>query len=397
MRKAAIIIGSSYGDEGKGLAAAYAARQAGLPCLNVLINGGAQRGHTVDLPDGRRHVFSHFGSATVQGATSCADEDFIVNPLLYQQERTRLREGLGVAPRLIVSARCRVTTPWDMMLGQIIEEQRGLARHGSCGCGVFETRLRYESTPWALRWGDLARLDECGFDAYARRIAEEYLPRRLKELGMALPDHWRQPVHSEALRRGAWLDLADMLSATGTYHDWAEAARDWPFLLFEAGQGLALDQDNRADFPHLTPSSTTSQASARRIAALPGETHTEVIYVSRTYLTRHGAGPFPTECPKAAINPHMLDRTNVPNPHQQALRYGLMDAPAVLRRVDADRRATAALLPAARFSMMVTHLNETGGALTGDVPLADFLRGFDRAYLSDVPWDARPVESGAPL
>ena len=72
MRHAVIIIGSSYGDEGKGLAAAWSARRMGGRCLNILINGGAQRGHTVDLPDGRRHVFHHFGAATLEGAVSCA-------------------------------------------------------------------------------------------------------------------------------------------------------------------------------------------------------------------------------------------------------------------------------------------------------------------------------------
>ena len=70
MRQAVIVIGSSYGDEGKGLAAALSAKRLGGKCLNVLINGGAQRGHTVEWKDGRRHVFHHFGSAAALGAVS---------------------------------------------------------------------------------------------------------------------------------------------------------------------------------------------------------------------------------------------------------------------------------------------------------------------------------------
>lgn len=386
MRRAVIVIGCSYGDEGKGMAAAHAVRDLGTPCLNVLINGGAQRGHTVDLPDGRRHVFHHFGSGALHGATSCADEEFIVNPLMYMDERCALAEEFGVAPELLVSARCRVTLPFDMMLGQIIEANRGRERHGSCGCGVFETRLRYEQTDWALRFGELIRLDSGAFAAYCRRVAGEYIPARLAALNMTADDRWQALLTDEAVIRNAYADLMDMAGAVRVYEDWAEEAKKWPLLVFEAGQGLALDENNLADFPHLTPSRTTSCVSAQRIAALPGDAEVELRYVTRTYLTRHGAGPFPTECPMAEINPDMHDRTNVPNPHQQQLRYGIFDAEAVLKRVHADTAAARAILPHAQTAILITHLNETSGQLTGATPLETFAAHFDRLYLSDRPW-----------
>ena len=155
--------------------------------------------------------------------------------------------------------------------------------------------------------------------------------------------------------------------------------------MFEAGQGLALDAGNRADYPHLTPSRTTSLISACRVAALPGETETEIVYVTRSYLTRHGAGPLPTECPKAAINPDMEDRTNVPNPHQQTLRYGRFDAKAVLARVEADLADSRTVLPSLESAVLITHLNETGGQLFGGDDLAAFAGRFDRAFASEVP------------
>ena len=62
----------------------------------------------------------------------------------------------------------------------------------------------------------------------------------------------------------------------------------------------------------------------------------EVCYVTRTYLTRHGAGPFPEECGKDEINPDMRDLTNVPNPHQGTLRYGRLDEKAFIRRIRED-------------------------------------------------------------
>lgn len=389
MRRAVIVIGCSYGDEGKGLAASWAAGQAEGPVLNVMINGGAQRGHTVDLPDGRRHVFHHFGSAALRGGISCADEDFLVNPLLYVQERKELERDFGIRPALMISDRCRVSTPWDMMAGQIIEEGRGRRRHGSCGCGIFETQVRYRKTDWALPWGQLRRIRKDDFMAYCGRIAGEYLPGRLAEMGAALEGEWKRAVQSPETAEAAWLDLRETAEETEAYQDWKSLASDRGTLVFEAGQGLALDAENLADFPHLTPSRTTSRISAERIAALPGRTETEILYVTRSYLTRHGAGPFPTECPRERIGQGITDRTNMPNPHQQTLRYGLFDGPAVLRRVKADLEETRRVLPEARPAVLVTHLNETEGELKGRMKLAEFLPRFDRALLSDSPWDVR--------
>lgn len=386
MRRATIIIGCNYGDEGKGLATAYCAANAGEPCLNILINGGAQRGHTVETPDGKRHVFHHFGSATFQGATSCADEDFILNPMLYCRERAELWQKFRLEPELLVSNRCRVSTPFDMMLGQMIEENRGNARHGSCGCGIQETRLRYQQTAWALPWGKLASLSRRAFEAYCQRIVREYVPQRLTLLGMTLPDAWQPLLANPGMVEHAWQDLQDMKLHTQPYQDWASIAAPFPCLLFEAGQGLALDENNLQDFPHLTPSSTTSLASARRIAALPGPTQTEVIYVTRSYFTRHGAGPFPTECRKDDINPRMVDRTNVPNPHQQSLRYGFFDEQALLKRTQADRDATRHVLPEFRTALLITHLNETGNRLAGNADLRSLTARFDRALYSSSPW-----------
>ncbi|MBQ6174633.1 MAG: adenylosuccinate synthetase [Clostridia bacterium] len=391
MRRAVIVIGCSYGDEGKGLAASWSARRLGGKCLNILINGGAQRGHTVDLPDGQRHVFHHFGSAALQGAVSCADEDFIVNPLLYAQERRELADGFGISPVLTVSDRCRVSLPWDMMLGQIIEENRGHARHGSCGCGIQETRLRFLHTDWALRFGQMAELGEDGFTAYCRRVIGEYLPERLRGLGMSAGKEWLPILRDRGIIRHAWQDWLTVRDTVSRYARWEEEAASFSTLIFEAGQGLALDAENTADFPYLTPSRTTSQVSARRIAVLPGRTETELLYVTRSYLTRHGAGPFPTECAMERINPAIVDRTNTPNPHQQSIRYGFFDGPAVLDRVNRDRGETMRILPDAKAAVMVTHLNETGGKLAGDTALEDFTTAFDRAYLSDCPWDARPA------
>lgn len=73
-------------------------------------------------------------------------------------------------------------------------------------------------------------------------------------------------------------------------------------------QGLMLDQLNRDCFPHLTPSSTGCRNIADDIRTLNPET-IDLYYVSRSYLTRHGAGPMNGECTKDEINSGIIDAT----------------------------------------------------------------------------------------
>ena len=143
-----IVIGANYGDEGKGLATHYFSKQKGPKekCLNVLFNGSCQRGHTVDLEDGRRHVFHHFGSGTLDGAATYFDSNFIVNPIFFCLEYDELSESFRRFSKCFISSECRVAVPYDAFINQIVEQDRAKkgTRHGSCGFGVWETQQRYE-------------------------------------------------------------------------------------------------------------------------------------------------------------------------------------------------------------------------------------------------------------
>ena len=96
-------------------------------------------------------------------------------------------------------------------------------------------------------------------------------------------------------------------------------------VIFENGQGLLLDQDNMEYYPHLTPSHTGLYNINEILKECYFTGCINAYYVSRTYMTRHGAGRFDTECEKKDINFFMLDRTNVPNIFQDTLRYGALD------------------------------------------------------------------------
>ena len=109
-------------------------------------------------------------------------------------------------------------------------------------------------------------------------------------------------------------------------------------IIFEAAQGLLLDQNNIDYFPHLTPSNTGIKNPKKIIENIEwnDDINIETCYVSRTYLTRHGAGKFPSECNKNFINGYMYDKTNVPNPFQDRLRYGYLNLRELYNRCSDD-------------------------------------------------------------
>ena len=142
MKDIKIVSGANWGDEGKGLMTDYFSQKPNS--IVVCSNGGSQRGHTVVTPDGIRHVFHHFGSGTFNGAATYLPKEFITNPLIFAQEYKELISK-KIIPNIYVHGDCMVSTPYDMMANQVIEESRGKQKHGSCGFGIFETIKRYKN------------------------------------------------------------------------------------------------------------------------------------------------------------------------------------------------------------------------------------------------------------
>lgn len=361
MKKVRVVIGANFGDEGKGLITdvyAKETKQDGGRCIVVLSNGGAQRGHTVELANGLRHVFHHFGSGTYRGADTYFPREYILNPLVFMDEYEVL-VGEGYTPIVYINGECLLSTPFDMMINQILEEHREAGRHGSCGLGIWETVVRD-----GLRVREFYELGRSGMKTYLEDIRDNYLPRRLADNGLdALPDHWKKSVYAEFIIDKYIDDFQNMYKiANGFVPD--AMLYNYDTVIFENGQGLLLDWDMKKEYGnHVTASYTGLRNPARMINELwPCDGNTrddidiEVCYVTRTYMTRHGAGRFDTECSKEEINPHMVDATNVPNPHQGTIRYGRLNVGELLERCEEDFAKYH--IPGAIMRLAVTHLNE---------------------------------------
>ena len=368
-----VVIGANFGDEGKGLMTDYFCHQSTLrseKTLVILHNGGAQRGHTVVTPDGNRHVFHHFGSGTLVGADTYLSEEFVLNPMIFRQEWEEL-ESMKAIPKVYVNHTCRVTTPFDMILNQIIEESRDNARHGSCGMGIHETMIRDVCNYPIEMWFDSS--DEA--KRYYLKEIRNYLSERLLDFGInKIPDNWKEIVNSDLLIENFISELNFMGRNISIRFD--RFIEYYDCVAFENGQGLLLDQNNTAYYPHLTPSNTGIKNSLEIIAEMSCKPDIEVCYVTRTYLTRHGAGRLDGECDKQEINPDMQDLTNVPNPHQGTLRYAKLVEKSLEERILKDFEPARKY--GAKLSLAITHENEYDYVFSNT-----FKKNFDYIYYSD--------------
>jgi len=382
-----VIIGANYGDEGKGLATVYFAEQAqrqDQKCLNVLFNGGCQRGHTVETEDGFRHVYSHFGCGSHFGADTYFDRNFMVNPVMFIQECHKLTGKGEKIPKCFISPKCRVITIYDMLINQIRENHRGNDRHGSCGHGIWETRRRYDNGKFAKTFGELVNMKEFELHNYLYRIANEYSMNRLKYCGISLediPDRYMSHFCSEGLINHYIRDFKEMINHV-KIAEFDDIVDQYDFIIFEGAQGLGLDEDNYIEIPHTTASHTNSDIPRERVENLDCEI--EIVYVTRTYFTRHGAGRLITECPKEEINPDIVDLTNEPNDYQGTIRYGKFDKDDFWDRVCNDGYITPALSHKVKdYAIFITHLNETNNEICGNITIRELWLSSDKVYVAD--------------
>jgi adenylosuccinate synthase len=352
MRRAKVVIGGQYGDEGKGLAVDWLVAQE-PDSLVIRFNGGAQAGHTVVAPDGRRHVFSHFGSGTFAGAPTFLSRFFVANPTLFLGEAKRLA-AIGCQPQVLIDPACPVTTPFDMLINQAVERARGTGRHGSCGVGFGETIERCLVPAHSLTVADLS--DERDLARRLESIRTDWVPARLARLGVTSVDDSWKPYLETNLVASRWLDDVAAFRTQVCEASLAEAAAARR-LVFEGAQGLLLDQDMGC-FPHVTRSHTGLR-NATALAAEIGLDGLDVIYMTRCYLTRHGAGPLRGELGRPPFT-GFVDETNRPHAFQGSLRFAYLDVDALARQIEADLVHSAPTVPVRR-TIGVTCLDQIAG------------------------------------
>ena len=340
-----VVIGSGFGDEGKGLFTDYLATSDSTVCR---FNGGAQAGHTVETSAGR-HIFHHFGAGTLKGANTHLSRFFIHNPYFFLKERQELIEKFGIDPVVTADPRGLVTTPYDMMLNQMAEEARGTARHGSCGIGINETIKRHEAYPIALEMlnDDPRRLNDILYE-----IRHNWVPVRAKALGLTITPIWQTRIDNLNILT-SYFDAISQINIRLLFDDDLSTKS----LIFEGAQGLLLDENHRF-FPYVTHSHTGLH-NVMMLAKENGLTSLDVFYLTRAYATRHGAGPFPHETPDVQYN----DLTNVPNDWQGNLRFGLLDLDLLNESIENDLKHATDTGITIQANIVVTCVDQVGDTI----------------------------------
>ncbi|MCX2950086.1 adenylosuccinate synthetase [Lentzea sp. NEAU-D7] len=322
-----IVVGLGFGDEGKGAVVDALCAEGGVSTV-VRFNGGAQAAHNV-IAGGRHHTFSQFGSGTLAGVPTWLSRYVLVEPIALATESREL-EALGVANPLSlmsVDAGALLTTPFHVAANRARERARGGDRHGSCGKGIGETA-------W---YGLLAGASE-GDVVEGQRVLGE--PGPAPTVGDCLnPAVLRRRLDALARFYEPLIgDGPDVGELVGLYTAFADAVRittgdeagrlaDSGRLVFEGAQGVLLDETH-GFHPHTTWSTTTP----RNAKALLGGRPARVLGVTRTYQTRHGAGPLPTE--DQSVLDRFPEAHNGTGEFQGAWRAGHLDATLLRYSVD---------------------------------------------------------------
>jgi adenylosuccinate synthase len=352
------LLGLGFGDCGKGLFTDHLCGALQAHAV-VRFNGGAQAGHNVVLADGRHHTFSQFGAGSFHaGVATVLASPVVVHPTALRVEAAVLREA-GVHDafsRLLVDARCRVTTPFHQAAGRLREWARGQGAHGSCGVGVGETVRHALAAPdEVLRYGDLP---------YPARAFD-----KLKALRTALLHEFADTAFPRAMQRKNSLCSRTTRSRSAGSKPWRRACCNRrppaPSASASALRGLApwcskarraCCSTNGAVFIRTRRGARSRPRRSRRCCAtsasalvvVPDVRHLGVL---RSYLTRHGAGPLPTH--DRLLDARLAEPHNADEGWQGVFRRGHPDA--VLLRYALD--AVGAL-----DGLVASHLDAVDGA-----------------------------------
>lgn len=282
MAKSVVVLGTQWGDEGKGKIVDLLTDQAAVV---VRFQGGHNAGHTLVI-DGKKTVLHLLPSGILRADVSCIIGNGVVLCLeaLLKEIAELEASGVPVRDRLVISGACPLILPSHILLDQARETRQGKKKIGTTGRGIGPA---YEDK--VARRG--IRL--------AETINEAHFGERLKEL-LEYHNFWLtnyfgveavgyQKAYDECLEQAR--EVRPMIADTvDRLHEYRKADAN---ILFEGAQGSLLDIDH-GTYPFVTSSNTTAGGTATGSGY--GPLYLDyVLGITKAYTTRVGSGPFPTE------------------------------------------------------------------------------------------------------
>lgn len=276
-----VIVGLQWGDEGKGR---IVDRESARADVVVRFNAGPNAGHTVVIGQ-QKHILHLVPAGIFQAQTTCLIANgTVIDPFVLAGEIDALEKaGIQVRGRLWASPRCHVILPYHKQLDGLHERARGAGRTGTTGRGigpVYADKASY----LGLRLGDLLR--------------PEILRQRLN-VSLGIKNRVLVALGGEQVHAGRlWQEIEQVAARLApfvreTYPLIQEAIGQGRNVLMAGANGALLDNDF-GSYPFCTASTTLASGVGHGAGVAPRQVG-HVVGVLKAYMTRVGAGPFPTE------------------------------------------------------------------------------------------------------
>ena len=282
MGKNVVVIGTQWGDEGKGKIVDWLTDRAqGV----VRFQGGHNAGHTLVIA-GKKTVLHLIPSGILRGSVQCyIGNGVVLSPQALVHEMDELEAaGVEVAAQMRISEACPLILPYHVAIDQAREAAKGEQKIGTTGRGIgpaYEDKVARR----AIRLQDLFK---------PVRFAEK-LQELLDYHNFLLEKFYKQPKVEFQKTLDETLALAPRIAplVADVPRALYDANRAGKNLLFEGAQGSLLDIDH-GTYPYVTSSNCVSGAAAAGAGIGPMHLH-YVLGITKAYCTRVGGGPFPTE------------------------------------------------------------------------------------------------------
>jgi len=282
MARNVVVIGTQWGDEGKGKIVDWLTDHAAAV---VRFQGGHNAGHTLVI-GGRKTILRLIPSGILHGAVKCfIGNGVVVSPQALVEEIDELEKaGVDVARQLRISEACALILPHHIAIDQARERAKGEAKIGTTGRGIgpaYEDKVARR----AIRIQDL----------YARERFAAKLGEVLDYHNFVLRNYFKAETVPFQKTLDDTLAFADRLKPMvgDVSREINEMIRADQAILFEGAQAALLDVDH-GTYPFVTSSNCVAGQAAAGAGVGPGQLH-YVLGVAKAYATRVGAGPFPTE------------------------------------------------------------------------------------------------------
>jgi len=282
MARNVVVIGTQWGDEGKGKIVDWLTDHAAAV---VRFQGGHNAGHTLVI-DGRKTILRLMPSGILHKGVKCfIGNGVVVSPQALVQEIGELEKaGVEVTRRLRISEACPLILAYHVAIDQAREIAKGEAKIGTTGRGVgpaYEDKVARR----AIRVQDL----------YTRERFAAKLGEVLDYHNFVLRNYFKAETVDFQKTLDDTLALAERLKpmVADVSAEVNALISEGKSILFEGAQAALLDVDH-GTYPYVTSSNCVAGQASAGAGVGPGQLH-YVLGVAKAYATRVGAGPFPTE------------------------------------------------------------------------------------------------------